>query len=147
MKWKAEIAMYILFCLAAIPLAWAAFDLLGYYASYPDSLQDRETHRDALLVIAVIPITMAALIPATVLALYFLIVGESSTRGAIVGLVGAYVASFSIRPDFPVDTIGNLAWDASSTSFLVVTPVVLLALRCWQKSKSPNPPLNRTRAA
>ena len=138
--------MYLLFGLAALPLAWAAFDLFVYYATRPEGLQDRETHRDALVVIAVMPITVTALIPATILALYLFAFGHNFTRGAIIGLAGLYVASFSIRPGFPVNTITNLAWDALTTALFVASPVLLLAFRYWQKKKAPNPPLNRTRA-
>jgi hypothetical protein len=146
MKWKAEVAMYLLFCLAALPLAWAAFDILIYYASYPESLQDRETHRDALIIFAVLPFTLAALIPAALFSFYLAICGKNSTRGAILVLIGVYVASFSVRPGFPVNTIANLVWDASTTALLVVAPVLLLVVRYWQKNKAPDPPLSRTRA-
>lgn len=145
MKWKAEIAVYVLLCLAALPLAWAAFDLFVYYASNPESLQERETHRDALLVFAVMPFVLFALVPAAVLAWFLLIFCGNITRGVIVVLVGFYFVLFNIQPQFPINTIANLAWDALVTSLLVVAPLLLLAIRSRQ-NRAPNHRLNRTRA-
>ena len=144
MKWRTEVAMYLLFSIAALPLAWAAIDLLVYYATYPESLQDRETHRDALLIMAVLPITMATLIPAAILALYFLAFGHTSTRVAVACITGMYVGVVTIRPGFPIHTITNLAWDASTTSLLVVLPLLFFSFRIWQRIKSPNPRFVRT---
>jgi hypothetical protein len=134
-KWRAEVAMYFLFCLAALPLVWVTFDLLTYYASYPDGLRERETFQDALAVFAVLPLTLIVLIPAALFALYLLIFGRNPARAAIVALAGTYVALFGVRPGFPVNTIASLAWDAATASLMAFTPILVLVIRHWQKKK------------
>jgi hypothetical protein len=89
---------------------------------------------------------MTVLIPAALFAIYLLIFGHNCTKAAVVGLAGLYIVILNVHPEFPINTIANLAWDASTTSLLVLVPMLLLAFRYWQKSKAPNPPLNRTRA-
>lgn len=143
MKWRLEVAMYLLFGLAALPLAWAAVDLLVYYAGSPESLQERETHRDAMILFAILPFVGVTLIPASLAAVYLLVRGQNSARAAILALIGFYLVLFGLPlPRLPVNTLGNLLWDAATTSLLVVIPSLLLVLRFRQKQKAPNPQLN-----
>ena len=143
MKWKLEVAMYLLFGLAALPLAWAAFDLLIYYGGHPESLQERETHRDAMILFAILPFTMAVLVPACLAAVYLLALGPNPARAAIVVLAGFYLIVFNLpSPQLPVNTVGNLLWDAATTSLLAVAPLLLMAVRYRRRQKSPNQQLN-----
>jgi hypothetical protein len=142
MRRALEFLMYLVFSVAALPLAWLGLRDIFYYRAHPEALEVRDSAPEVFAAVAAILFADVGLLIGGALALYVLWAGPRSARVNVAILVIAWLALFFLVPETPFRSFERLYWDGLPYAALVVLPWICAGVRFALKGRRPIPASN-----
>lgn len=140
-----EMAAYVLFAIAALPFAWVGVNDLIYFVANTQALEERDSALEVFRVVMLSRFSLLFLGTACLVSLYPLVAGPNRARVSLLILFGIFAAVVIANPAVPFNSMRRILWDAISMSVLLLTPLVLLAIRFREGKRAPNKPSEGTR--